>query len=250
MVVSGTRSRVWESAGDDACLDTTQVHVWRTCLDRAHDQVDALSGSLSADERARAGRLRTDEQRSRFTCGRATLRTLVARYLHLEPGQVPLRRDEGGKPFIADSTLSFNLTHAGSLGLFAFTLERRVGIDVESAARQVASDRIAERFLCESEASQLRSLQPAQVRHQAFMRCWTRKEAYLKATGEGISAGALSRFEVSVNPRQAARLVGIDGAQDGVERWRLEDLPLSDTDFVGAVCVEGRDWDMRCLQFE
>jgi 4'-phosphopantetheinyl transferase len=134
------------------------------------------------------------------------------------------------------------------MGLFAFALKRRIGVDVESASRRVAGDRIAERFLAESEASGLRSVSKPH-RHCAFLRYWTHKEAYLKATGEGISSGSLSRFEVSVDPQLPARLERVDGAPDEAGRWRLEDLPLDGSTFVGAVCVEGQDWRLRCLQF-
>ncbi len=239
---------VWNTPLDDPRLDAAEVHVWRACLHQAPDQVEAFNQSLSADERTRAARLRTEEQQRRFTTARGTLRALAGGYLSCDPELVQLRTDERGKPCLADEALAFNLSHAGSMGLFAFALRRRIGIDVESASRRVAADRIAERFLAESEASRLRSL-PKQVRHHAFLRCWTHKEAYLKATGEGISAGSLSRFEVSVDPRLPACLERVDGATEEAGRWRLEDLPLERGDFVGAVCVEGQDWRLRCLQF-
>ena len=238
----------WSTPGDDLRPDAAQVHVWRACLDQTSGQVKVLSQTLSADECARAARFRTEQQQHRFISARGTLRTLVGRYLSCDPDQVQLGADEHGRPCLAGA-LSFNLSHAGSMGLFAFALDRKIGIDVESTTRQVAADRIAGRFLAESEASRLRSLQPDQVRHRAFLRCWTHKEAYLKATGEGISAGALSRFEVSVDPQLPACVERVEGAPDEAERWRLEDLPLDDSDFVGAVCVEGHDWRLRCLQY-
>ena len=239
---------VWNAPLDDPRLDADQVHVWRACLDQAQDQVEAFGQTLSADERARAARLRAKEQQCRFTTARGTLRALAGGYLSCDPELVQIQTDERGKPCLADGALSLNLSHAGSMGLFAFALKRRIGVDVESASRRVAGDRIAERFLAESEASGLRSVSKPH-RHRAFLRYWTHKEAYLKATGEGISSGSLSRFEVSVDPQLPARLERVDGAPDEAGRWRLEDLPLDGSTFVGAVCVEGQDWRLRCLQF-
>lgn len=250
----------WEAVGDGISLTPTEVHVWRAFLDRTTAHDERLWGSLAEDERLRAGRIRDDRQRCRFATARATLRRLAARYLHGDPGQVQFCYDERGKPFLAeaerglvdgersvDSTLSFNVSHARGVGLFAFALRRRIGIDVESAERQVDADRIAERFFSAQEASALRSLHPAAARRRAFLRCWTRKEAYLKATGEGIAGGALRRFAVAVEPQLPACLEWVEGRPEEVPRWRLADLPFDDGDCFGAVCVEGHDWGMRCL---
>ena len=244
----------WEPAGEgtghDISLGDAEVHVWRARLDRSPGEVQLLNLTLGAAEHTRAARLRCEQQRFRFISGRGILRSLAARYLACDPGQLQLSINEQGKPVLADESLSFNLSHAGGFGLFAFALHRRIGIDVESATRRVAADRIAERFLHESEASQLRSLQSVEMRHRAFLCCWTRKEAYLKATGEGIAAGALSNFEVSVDPQLPARLERVEADPDEAARWHLQDLPLEGTDFVGAVCAEGRNWRLCCFESE
>ena len=239
---------VWHASPDDAGLAAAEVHVWRADLDQPTDRMEQLRATFSGEEGARATRLGDQAQRNRFVVARGVLRVLLGRYLSCDPNRVHLGTDEGGKPYLEDDALSFNLSHAGALGVFAFTLDRRIGVDVESASRNVAVDRIARRFFATSEASRLHSLQEGE-RHRAFLRCWTHKEAYLKATGEGIASGALSRFEVSVDPRLPARLERVEGAADEVERWRLEDLPLDGSDYIGAVCVEGQDWRLRCLQF-
>ena len=251
--------QVWESPREGLSLGPADVHVWRACLDRDRAEVAALARTLSVDERARAESIRGEPQRWRFATARATLRLLAARYVQGDPCQVQFRYDERGKPFLVDDgpfardqalgeRLSFNVSHTGPMGLFAFALTRRIGIDVERARRQVAFDRIAERFLSAPEVSELRSLQPTAARRRAFLRCWTRKEAYLKATGEGIGAGALSRFAVSVRPQLPARLEWVDGDRDEAGRWRLEDLPLDESEYFGAVCVEGHDWRLRCFR--
>ena len=260
MTVSGTRSRgraahrspaamAWQASPSRIGLDAVDVHVWRADLEQLADYVGQLSATLTAVEADRVARLGVQVQRDRFAIARGVLRTLLGRYLSCDPDRVQLGTDAGGKPCLENAALSFNLSHTGSIGLFAFTLNRRIGIDVESASRKGAGDRIARRFLAPSEASRLSSLPAGGERHRAFLRCWTHKEAYLKATGEGITSGSLSRFEVSVDPRQPARLERVAGADEVAAHWRLEDLPLDGIDHIGAVCVEGGDWRLRCLQF-
>ena len=160
--------------------------MWQVGLDPPAANVAALADLLSPDEHARAARLRAAERRRRFVVARGVLRTILGRYLGLD--STTLRFDYGphGKPTLTTAPLRFNVSHSHDLALVAVTREREVGIDVERVRDTVEVARLAARFFSSAEQALLAALPPAD-RPGAFFRLWTCKEAYLKATGEGVS---------------------------------------------------------------
>ena len=221
-------------------LPSDEVHVWKADLDESVARVSEFEASLSDEEIERAELFRLPEPRNRFVISRGILRSLLSRYLNVTPESLSFRYSDSGKPLLAaehTADIRFNLTHSGSLVVYAIAQGRDVGIDVEDGNREVSHDRIARRFLAAAEVEQLEAI-PGDRRKEAFLRCWTRKEAYVKAKGEGILTSPPSSFAVSLD--QPA-LLHVDGDAEEIERWRLEDLSVGDG-YVGAVCVEGRDW--------
>jgi 4'-phosphopantetheinyl transferase len=217
-----------------------QLHVWEAWLDRPRDEVERLRTTLSADERARAARFRFDRDRDRFVVGRGLLRRLLGSSIGISAAEVRFVYGAHGKPLLADSDLWFNLSHSGPVALFAFSSVGEVGIDIELEAPGFARGRIAERFFSPAEVAALRSLPRAQ-QGRAFMACWTRKEAFIKARGDGMSL-ALDSFDVSLLPGSPVALLRTEWSADEPGQWRLGDVSDPDRGYVAAVALKGDGW--------
>lgn len=178
-----------------------EVHVWSVSLGKTLGSVGA---TLSEGERQRAARIRADAPRQRFVLTRSALRALLARYLDAPPPSIAFVQGPHGKPALAESAesdLRFNLSHSGDQALLAFTCGHDVGVDIERVSGARDATAIASRFFATQEAEALRAI-PEAARPAAFFRCWVRKEACLKALGEGIGHG-LARIAVGVDERPA-----------------------------------------------
>jgi len=232
-------------------LGDNEVHVWRASLELPAPRVQALQHDLSEEELERAERFHFQRHRNHFIVARGLLRTILGRYLKTEPRRLRFHYGPKGKPELAGKAgqraLHFNVSHSHELALYAITHGREIGVDVERIRPDVASEKIAERFFSPREAGTLREL-PAEVRQEAFYTCWTRKEAYLKAIGEGITL-RLDQFEVSVTPGEPAILLNINGDPKEASYWSLKELDPG-PGFVGALAVKGHGWDLRCLRWE
>jgi 4'-phosphopantetheinyl transferase len=201
-----------------------------------------LAQLLARDEQARAERFHFERDRRRFIVARAALRTLAGRYLGLEPRCVQFRYGPYGKPYFSNdpdrSELRFNLAHSNELAVYAFACGREVGVDVEYLHPVPAAEQIAQQFFSNSEHASFRLL-PDSHKLDAFFNCWTRKEAYIKALGEGLSH-PLDQFQVSLIPDEPARLLKVDGFPAEVDRWHMTSfMPASG--YVGALVAEGLD---------
>lgn len=232
-------------------LGDDEVHVWRVSLTATPERVAALIGTLAPDERLRAARFRFPRDRTRSIIGRGLLRAILARYLGREPGAIALRYNAFGKPALADAPgwggLRFNVSHADDLALYALARDREIGVDIERVRADVAVARVAERFFSPREVAALRALDPGR-QPEAFARCWTRKEAYKKARGEGISVG-LDRFDVSLAPGEPAAILASREEDAGCGRWSLHHL-APHPGYVGAVAVAGEPGRLVCWQWQ
>lgn len=193
-----------------------------------------MRGLLSADERERADRLRFERDRRRYVVGRALLRTLLARYTAAPAEELAFGYGELGKPWL-DAGPSFNLSHSGDVALYAFAAAGELGVDVELDDADFATDRIAERFFSPAEVSALRSLPPA-AQPRAFLRCWTRKEAFVKARGDGLSL-ALDSFDVTLAPDEPAALLRTAWSRREPREWQIEDLSDPGGGYVAALAI-------------
>jgi 4'-phosphopantetheinyl transferase len=236
------------SVPGELAISADEVHVWRVRLD---DPVpDRAIATLSPDERERARRFRFEHLTRRFVAGRAALRAILARYTRLAAAEIEFSYSERGKPGLSTGEtggIAFNISHSEELALCAIAPGRRVGIDVE----RVRFDRdlfgIVERFLSPLESRSLRRLDPA-VRQRASHVCWTRKEAFLKACGEGLAA--IDSFDVSCAPDEPARVLGIRAplVDRGRGQWTILDIE-ADEGFVASVVVEGTGCRIRPRQW-
>lgn len=224
-------------------LDSDEVHVWRVDLALGASDVETLRQVLSDDERARAARYHFLKDRERFTVARGILRALLGRYLNQEPRRLEFSYGPHGRPALAGENrthdLCFNISHSDGLALYAFTRERQIGIDVERIRPEVANEQIAERFFAPQEVESLRAL-PSDRQPEAFFRCWTRKEAFIKARGEGLSL-PLDQFAVSLTPGEPAAIISINGDAETASLWSLRELRPG-AGYVGALAVKGHGW--------
>jgi 4'-phosphopantetheinyl transferase len=239
----------WPSARPGKGLKTNEIQVWSACLDQPETMVTRLLETLSADERARADRFLFYRDRRRFIVGRGALRILLGSYAEFEPSFLQLGQGEYGKPLLKNPPpggLRFNISHSGGLGLFAFVKGREVGVDLEFIRPMPDADAVSERFFSPRERAVLRDCPQAQ-KSEAFFRCWTRKEAFIKAIGQGLSH-PLDRFDVSLAPGESARFLAIDEDTKIASRWLLRELNPA-PGYLGALAIEGRDWHLTCLHY-
>jgi 4'-phosphopantetheinyl transferase len=219
-------SALWLSPPDLVLLGAHDVHVWRVSLEQPDEIVEALGRLLSADETERALRFHFDRDRTHFVVARGVLRRLIGRYLEITPESIRFTYQEYGKPhLVADSlspTFKFNLAHSGSLAVFAFTHLGEIGVDLEQIKPELAGEDIARRFFSESEVASL-DAQPESERALAFFNCWTRKEAFIKAKGMGLSL-PLDQFEVTLIPGQEPRLLRTAWDESEAGRWSIKAL--------------------------
>ena len=224
-------------------LGADEVHVWLATLDDY--PADSLRLLLAEDELARAARFHFDKDRNHYTVTRGLLRKLLAAYLSLPAEDLRFSYAEKGKPALEESQrslLNFNLAHSYGMAVYAFARNREVGVDLEFIREDLADEKIAERFFSPSEIDALGKL-PAELRNHAFFDCWTRKEAYIKARGEGLSM-PLNEFDVSLRPGEAAALLRNHKDPAEVTRWSMQSI-AAPAGYVAALVAEGHDWQLK-----
>lgn len=221
-------------AGSHPELGSGDLHIWRGSLDAPAPQLLRLRSFVSREEEERAACFYLQRDRDRFVARRGLLRLLLGRYLGRCPEDVELKYGPNGKPELAGSlrapALRFNVSHSRGTALFAFASSGSVGIDLEALRPVPEAEQIAEHFFSPRERAALKALPPA-ARLEAFLRCWTCKEAYLKATGEGLSR-PLDQVEVELSSHGPAELLTPDSAS-----WTLREIFLG-AGYVGTCVVE------------
>jgi len=240
----------WRPPAHNLVLASNEVHVWRASLKQPSMTVHNLAQTLSKTESAKASSFYFKADQRRFIVGRGVLRQLLSLYLDIEPHQLLFRYSSSGKPYLDGkfnaNKLKFNLSHSNELALYAFTVGREVGVDLEHLRRLPDMDDIAARFFSERENTELRAI-PDHDKLLAFFTCWTRKEAFLKATGEGLSY-PLNHFDVSLTPGEPPKLLRVKGEPQASARWSLRDLKPA-PQYVGTVVAEGDDWHVKHWQW-
>jgi 4'-phosphopantetheinyl transferase len=240
--------QLWLEPPARPALTEGEAHVWRSYLDQDRPTVQALLEFLSPDEQARAGRFYFQKDREHFIVARGVLRVILGRYLNLAPWQLRFAHNQYGKPALSrevdDGRLRFNVSHSHGLALFALTSGRDIGVDLERVRADFASLELAQRFFSPVEVAALQMLSPA-AQIIAFFNCWTRKEAYIKARGEGLSY-QLHRFTVSLGDGEPA-LLSTDDEPGEAARWSLIELYPAE-DYRAALAVEGARPLLRCWQ--
>jgi 4'-phosphopantetheinyl transferase len=245
-------SQSWSLMPDRPLLGPGDVHVWRLSLDQPLAIVERLCQLLSVDEQARAARFHFESDRQHFIVARGGLRTMLARYLEIDARKIQFSYAPHGKPELATSSsqaqsLNFNLAHSGGFALYAFTQVGEIGVDLEHVRPDFTGDDIARRFFSSDEVARLTRL-PANARHEAFFNCWTRKEAFIKAKGIGLSL-PLDQFDVTLAPGEPAAILRTRWDENEASRWSLKAIDVG-PGYVAAVAVAACDWQLTCFEVE
>jgi 4'-phosphopantetheinyl transferase len=231
-------------------LDLTRdrVDVWSVRLDVGAEQAAYLAKLLSPDEQARAARFRFNEHRRRFIVARGVLRALLGQYLNRPAERIRFTYSPAGKPALeVDEGLRFNVSHSHEMALYAIAYEREVGVDLEYMRPLEDMERLAAGTFSARENAVWRHL-PEAHRQEGFFNCWTRKEAYIKALGQGLSY-PLDQFDVSLKPGEPARLLSVTGKPQEVTRWTFQAFNPGEN-YVAALAVEGQGWRFECWQYD
>lgn len=240
----------WDTPAANLTIPPSEVHIWRAGLEFPEQLLEKLASTLSPDERVRASNFRFRRHRNRFVAGRGIIRSLLGRYLGCDPAEIRFDYGSYGKPKVdspkRDVRLHFNVAHSDDLALFALSLGRRIGVDIERKRRIAEIPQLVSRNFSARESAAWRSL-PHGEQLLAFFNCWVRKEAFIKAIGEGLSH-PLQEFDVSVSPGEKAELLAISGDVELAKKWSLLEIDAA-PDFAAAAVVEGSGWQPRFLQF-
>jgi 4'-phosphopantetheinyl transferase len=241
------------SDSESFALASDQIHVWRVPLHQNPDRIPELKAILSFEERARADRFHFEKDRRQFIEARAALRQLLSQYLGVAPADLGFSFGPQGKPALApevsNTDLRFNLSRRDGLALVAVALGREIGVDVELVRPDLELFEMAEVSFSESELATLKSL-PENLRVAGFYNCWTRKEAFIKAIGEGVSF-PLKQFDVSLIPGAPAKLLAVRIDQSPSDRiatadsWIVHEVPVPDG-YVAALAFEGSTMNVLC----
>ena len=229
--------QTWKTGPVQPAIWQNEVHIWRARLDVPWSWT--FDAALSLEDRTRADRFKFESDRRKFCAARASLRLILSRYLGVKAGRIPLGTGEFGKPFIADKKISqglrFNLSHSHQLALISIARDREVGIDVEFMRTDFVTDEVASHFFSPAEASEFRSV-PRELRTRSFFSCWTRKEAYIKARGEGLYC-PLDQFDVSFAPDTPAMLLESRVEPTDAQRWIFNEIAAGER-YAAALAVE------------
>jgi 4'-phosphopantetheinyl transferase len=231
-------------------IDADRVHVWRLPLRPPAAVLASVRRNLSPAELERARGIRSPRDREAFVAGRGLQREVLALYAGIEPAEVAYQRGPQGKPVLSgaagEAGLRFNASNSGDLALVALSWGRDVGVDLERLHAMPDLVALARRFFTASESDALAAMEPP-VREAAFFRCWTLKEAFVKAAGGGLSI-RLDAFEVAFADPGAAALLATRDDPSEAARWTLVSLDPG-SGYAGALAVEGDGWSLGCFDW-
>jgi 4'-phosphopantetheinyl transferase len=231
----------WQHSSGKIKLQNNDVHIWHTNLNLEIERVEEALPILSLDEQKRAERYKFEKHRNYFIVARSTLRKILSSYLNIEPERLEFNYSDRGKPILAsdrqNENLQFNLSHSQELALYSFTKNQKIGIDLEYCRPMPDAESIAQRFFSTNEYKWISSLS-GNAQQEAFFRCWTAKEAYLKATGEGIG-GSLERIEIDLTRSGLFKLK--EGDRE-ISNWLLYNF-IPDRNYMATVAVESQAID-------
>jgi 4'-phosphopantetheinyl transferase len=228
------RIATWTDPPQSPSLQAGVVDVWRIALDQEAEKLERFRRTLEAHELERASRFHFEKHQRHFIVARGFLRSVVARYLGTQPESLRFVYGAYGKPALeSEHGLRFNLSHSNEVALLAVTLYAELGVDVEHIRADFASEDIARRFFSRTEVETFNSL-AKEEQVAAFFRCWTRKEAYIKAIGKGLSQ-PLDAFDVTLAADRPPALLRAE--DDDASRWLLSDIDIG-PGYAGALAVE------------
>nr|WP_165360928.1 4'-phosphopantetheinyl transferase superfamily protein [Candidatus Chloroploca sp. Khr17] len=240
----------WHTPAAHPELGAHQIHIWRAGLEVSATTLAALWRLLSSDEIERARRFVFERDRRRYVAARGVLRLLLAGYTPYAAGDLVFRYTPEGKPSLVQpgdiATLTFNLSHSDAWAVYGFTRQGRIGIDIEYCRALNDLRQLATSIFSEQELAALDAV-PVSRRQAAFYAGWTRKEAFVKALGAGLSY-SLQSFDVSLTPGEPARMLHVHADPAAALRWHLVAFTPA-PNLAGAVVAEGRPLDVSFWHF-
>ncbi len=249
-----TATALKNNAAKKRPLMTDEVHIWRINLNVSDLWIKKLRMYLSTDELQRANRFYFEKDQNKFIVARGMLRKILSLYINRQPYEFVFEYNKYGKPFLPHEfegeKFRFNLSHSHELAVYAIALNHEVGIDVEYIRENFSQLKIADRFFSPDEVAVLKSL-PTADQKLAFFLCWTRKEAFIKGKGKGLSI-PLDQFDVSLTPGQPAELLKTKYNHKDEKLWSIYDLSIK-PGFAAALAIEGkqkwriidREWEIN-----
>jgi 4'-phosphopantetheinyl transferase len=237
---------VWRPPHARMLLRNHEIDIWRAHLDQPPPVFDLLLQTLSSDERVRSGKYHFERDRKRFIASRGILRMILSAYLQTNPGRIEFKYSSHGKPMLEElariKNLNFSLSHSAGLALYALVCDQEIGVDLEQIRPVPEMEQIASNLFSHWESEVFHAL-PEATKLEAFFNCWTRKEAYVKARGDGLSL-APDQFTVSFIPGKTAELLGCDEGLHETTDWSIsafEPFP----GFTAALAVRGCNWVIK-----
>lgn len=222
-------------------IKSDEVHIWQLFIQKPLFSFEE-SRMLSGEERAIARKFYFQKDRARYIASHSTLRILLGNYLQVDPSDLKFAYNQYGKPVLKDAKLSFNMSHSDEHAVYAFVRKHEIGIDIEKIRPDFATQEVAEKFFSNYEASVFWSL-PASGKTEAFYNCWTRKEAFIKAVGEGLSY-PLKDFDVTLAPGEPAKLLKVRGCVEGASGWTLQEIPVT-AGYKAAVAIKAKYLEIK-----
>jgi 4'-phosphopantetheinyl transferase len=240
----------WRQAVPGKLTNSNVVHVWRVFLDVTTVELESLLGFLSAAELARAERFHFERDQKRFIAARGILRKILGSYLNKHPGKICFEYSSHGKPILAqnpvDDNLCFNLSHSGAFALYAVTRNKKIGIDIEGIRDDVSVGQVAAQFFSQNEISSLEKIE-INKRSGLFFQYWTRKEAFLKARGEGISF-PMEQCDVSLISGSVLSPVTLKDNNSEISSLYVQDL-FPGNGYAAAIAIEDGNCNISCLYY-
>ncbi len=223
-------------------LNNNTVHIWVVNANGS-----SLPNFLSAAERKRWNGFFFSQDRQTFYQSHNALRLILSHYLSEKPGEIEYELTSYGKPFLKNKSIQFNLSHTDRMAVIAVTADAQIGIDIENLNRDVEYDDLAKRFFCESEYLKLVKTPPEEKRH-AFFNCWTRKEAFIKAVGEGLSY-PLNDFEVTLLSDEPVQINHIQDDLYTLKQWMFDSKNIDEYTIATAVKRQNSNFVYREFNF-
>jgi 4'-phosphopantetheinyl transferase len=240
-----TSSSPWAAPPEELVLADAHLDTWLISLVEPAAADESFVETLSSDEQERAARFKFDRHRRLYVAAHVAVRSILSHYLDAKPIDLQFVSGSNGKPSLAGefagSGLQFNLSHSHERALLGVTRGHEIGADIEWIKEDYGYDEVADRFFTAKEVAQLRALPPS-LQRQAFFKCWTSKEAFLKAKGTGLS-GKLDEVEIILTGDQRVRI------QASVPCWTLSEL-TPDSGYEAAVVVQGNPLPVQCYRWQ
>jgi len=237
----------WQQTPKTLDLSSDHIDIWLCHLKDLSKNIDEFYSLLAKDERERADKLKIEDKRKQYIITRGSLRQRLGSLTNLEPKDFVFEYMEHGKPVLANdpryADITFNISHSNDFSLIAITLKQVIGIDIEKINPDSDHQQLVTRFFSMVEQSEFQAL-PEKIKAKAFCACWTRKEAFIKAVGDGVSYG-LDNFDVSIDPENQSSKINLH--QDSDETWSVHHLPIND-DYIGCLVSNSDDVNVRCWQ--